>query len=214
MKILGLFLVVFYAILMLFALWKQTSRDAAGSTSATEDTPPGDGPLPASSTPPASLEKKRFPMKYLPHLYRNRMSAASGICAALRNPKPQHAARHYHRNGRDFCRHAAQRHPPEKSPSPASCHPAAPGDCTRHHLPTGIIGRPKLWRFCAKCARKHLTMAPGEQEKSYRNHRKRAKYVDIYMLSLYNPFKRNQKTSEPHSEGGSLEIYRTERNYD
>lgn len=160
------------------------------------------------------LKKKRFPMKYLPHLYRNRMSAASGICAALRNPKPQHAARHYHRNGKDFCRHAAQRHPPEKSPSPASCHPAAPGDCTRHHLPTGIIGRPKLWRFCAKCARKHLTMAPGEQEKSYRNHRKRAKYVDIYMLSLYNPFKRNQKTSEPHSEGGSLEIYRTERNYD
>jgi hypothetical protein len=60
MKILGLFLVVFYAILMLFALWKQTSRDAAGSTSATEDTPPGDGPLPASSTPPASLEKKAF----------------------------------------------------------------------------------------------------------------------------------------------------------
>jgi hypothetical protein len=57
-------------------------------------------------------------------------------------------------------------------------------------------------------------MAPGEQEKSYRNHRKRAKNVDIYMLSLYNPFKRNQKTSEPHSEGGSLEIYRTERNYD
>ena len=68
MKIIGLFLVVFYAILMLFALWKQTSRDAADSTSATEDTPPGDGPLPASSTPPVSLEKKRSPMKYHPSI--------------------------------------------------------------------------------------------------------------------------------------------------
>ena len=68
MKIIGLFLVVFYAILMLFALWKQTSRDTADSTSATEDTPPGDGPLPASGTPPVSLEKKRSPMKYLPSI--------------------------------------------------------------------------------------------------------------------------------------------------
>lgn len=48
MKILGLILVIFYAALMLFALWKKGSRNA----SATGDALPNDGTSPAGSAPP------------------------------------------------------------------------------------------------------------------------------------------------------------------